>query len=114
MVNEFLETSAEGVYAAGDCCETMDVARKVQWINALWPVAVEQGYFAALNILGPRTPYGGSIGMNSLKTHSFRLLRRNILKEEDGVAVYEKHFPHRKQFRKLAVRDDVTDRDGFL
>ncbi len=107
MVNEFLETSAEGVYAAGDCCETMDVARKVPWINALWPVAAEQGYFASLNILGPNTPYAGSIGMNSLKTHSFHLISGGVLKEEEGVVVYEKHFPHRKQFRKLAVRDNV-------
>ncbi len=107
MVNQFLETSAEGVYAAGDCCETMDISRKIPWINAIWPVAVEQGYFAGLNMLGFNASYPGSIGMNSLKTHAFHLISGGVLKEEDGVTIYEKHFPQRKQFRKLAVRDNV-------
>ena len=107
MTNEFLETSAEGVYAAGDCCETMDVSRRVPWINALWPVAVEQGYFAALNMLGGNIPYQGSIGMNSLKTHSFHLISGGVMKEGSGATIFERHFPHKKQFRKLAVKDNV-------
>jgi NAD(P)H-nitrite reductase large subunit len=107
MTNEFLETSAEGVYAAGDCCETMDVARRVPWINALWPVAVEQGYFAALNMLGGNIPYQGSIGMNSLKTHSFHLISGGVMKEGSGATIFERHFPHKKQYRKLAVKDNV-------
>jgi len=106
-VNEFLETSAEGVYAAGDCCEAMDVVRKRPWVNALWPIAVEQGYFAALNMSGAHAPYPGSIGMNSLKTRSFHLISGGVLKDEEGVAFFEKHFPHKNQFRKLAVRDNV-------
>jgi nitrite reductase (NADH) large subunit len=106
-VNEFLETSAEGVYAAGDCCEAMDVVRKTPWINAIWPVAVEQGYFAAVNMSGANTPYPGSIGMNSLKTHTFHLISGGVLKEEDGITIFEKHIPHRNQFRKLAVMDNV-------
>jgi nitrite reductase (NADH) large subunit len=107
VANEFLETSAEGVYAAGDCCEAMDITRKTPWVNALWPVAVEQGYFAALNMSGARAPYPGSIGMNSLKTQSFHLISGGVLKDGEGVTIYEKHFPHKKQFRKLAVRDNV-------
>jgi len=107
MTNEFLETSAEDVYAAGDCCETMDIARRVPWINALWPVAVEQGYFAALNMLGEDVAYPGSIGMNSLKTHSFHLISGGVMKEESGVTIFERHFPQKKQFRKLALKDNI-------
>lgn len=107
MVNEFLETSAEGVYAAGDCCEAMDIVRKRPWVNALWPIAVEQGYFAALNMSGSHASYPGCIGMNSLKTHSFYLISGGVLKQDEGVTIFEKHFPHKNQFRKLAVRDNV-------
>src|SRR5271169_4770109 len=113
MVNEFLETSAEDVYAAGDCCETMDVARKMPWINALWPVAVEQGYFAALNMLGLVTSYPGSIGMNSLKTRSFHLISGGVLKEEDGVTTFEKPFPQKKKFQKLAEKKNSPEGRAF-
>lgn len=107
MVNEFLETSAEDIYAAGDCCETMDIARKKFWVNAIWPVAVEQGYYAALNMLGMKAPYHGSIGMNSMKTRAFHLITAGVLKGGEGVSLFEKYIPSTNQFRKLAVRDNV-------
>ena len=106
-VNEFLETSAEGIYAAGDCCETMDIARRRLWVNAIWPVAVEQGYYAALNMLGMQAPYRGSIGMNSMKTHAFHLITAGDMKGGEGISVFEKYIPSRNQFRKLAMRDNV-------
>jgi NAD(P)H-nitrite reductase large subunit len=107
MVNEFMETSAEGIYAAGDCCETMDIARKRFWVNAIWPVAVEQGYYAALNMLGMKAPYHGGIGMNSMKTRAFHLITAGVLKGGEGVSLFEKYMPSTNQFRKLAVRDNV-------
>ena len=106
-VNEFMETSAEGVYAAGDCCETMDIARNKLWVNAIWPVAVEQGYYAALNMLGTRAPYPGSVGMNSLKTGAFHLIVAGVLKAGEDVSIFEKYIPSTNQFRKLAVRGNV-------
>jgi len=106
-VNEFLETSAEGIYAAGDCCETMDIARKRFWINAIWPVAVEQGYYAALNMLGMQAPYNGSVGMNSMKTRAFHLITAGVLKGGEGISLFEKYIPSTNQFRKLAMRDNV-------
>jgi len=106
-VNEFLETSAPDVFAAGDCCATMDLARNKLQAIGLWPTAVEEGYFAALNISGTRSHYFGSIGMNSLKTKAFHLISAGILKGEPGLTVYEKHIPSRKQFKKIVFRDNV-------
>ena len=106
-VNEYLETSAPDIFAAGDCCETIDLARNKLQIIGLWPVAVEQGYFAALNMSGTRSLYPGSIAMNSLKTKAFHLISAGLLKGEPGLTVYEKHIPSRKQFRKIAFRGDV-------
>jgi len=107
VVNEFFKTSAEGVYAAGDCCETMDIARNTHWINAIWPVAIEQGSYAALNMLGRQLTYPGSVGMNSLKSPVFHIITAGVLKGGDGITIYEKNMPSTNQFRKLAVRDNV-------
>jgi NAD(P)H-nitrite reductase large subunit len=67
VVDQYLATSVENVYAAGDVVEAMDMVRGEPWINALWPCAVEQGRLAALNMLGEKVPYRGSTRMNSVQ-----------------------------------------------
>lgn len=66
VVDEFLRTGDKDIFAAGDCTETYDVAQGKKRINALWPCAVEQGQFAALNMLGKNVKYDGSLSMNSV------------------------------------------------
>ena len=59
-------TSLRDIYAAGDVCETFDIARNCPFINAIWPMAVEQGRIAGLNMTGRDTRYAGSVRMNSI------------------------------------------------
>ena len=59
-------TSCQDIYAAGDVCETFDIARNQMFINAIWPMAVEQGRIAGLNMAGENKQYGGSVRMNSI------------------------------------------------
>ncbi len=65
-VNGQMMTSAQGVYAAGDVAETYDITRDTNWINAIWPCAVEQGRVAGSNMVGRETPYEGSFRRNSI------------------------------------------------
>jgi NAD(P)H-nitrite reductase large subunit len=58
--------SSQDVYAAGDVCETFDIARNQTFVNAIWPMAVEQGRVAGLNMAGQETQYAGSVRMNSI------------------------------------------------
>jgi len=59
-------TSCQDIYAAGDVCETFDIARNQPFINAIWPMAVEQGRVAGLNMAGQERQYSGSVRMNSI------------------------------------------------
>jgi NAD(P)H-nitrite reductase large subunit len=59
-------TSCQDIYAAGDVCETFDIARNQMFVNAIWPMAVEQGRIAGLNMAGGDKRYGGSVRMNSI------------------------------------------------
>ncbi len=113
IVNQFLETTEKDIFAAGDCVETLDVVRKESFINAIWPNAVEQGYYAAMNMLGFNLCYPGSIGYNSLKTKSFHLITAGILKG-DNIKIYKHYQPHKNQLRKIAVKDDVVVGMAFL
>jgi nitrite reductase (NADH) large subunit len=106
-VSEYLETSAPEVFAAGDCCETLDLARNKVQLIGLWPAAVEQGYYAALNMAGYKSRYPGSVAMNSVKTKSFHLISAGVLKGEAGLTIHEKYVPLKKQFRKIACRGNV-------
>ena len=64
--NGNMMTSSRDIYAAGDVCETFDIARNTSFVNAIWPMAVEQGRVAGLNMVGQDTAYAGSVRMNSI------------------------------------------------
>ncbi len=68
VVNEYLESSASGIYAAGDVCEGVDWGTGKHAVHAIQPVAAETGRIAALNMTGKVTPYPGSMAMNVLDT----------------------------------------------
>lgn len=59
-------TNLPDIYAAGDVAETYDISRDSNWINAIWPCAVEQGRIAGLNMAGRKTSYEGSYRRNSI------------------------------------------------
>jgi len=61
VVDEHLQTSAEDIYAAGD------VAEFEGRVYGIIPAALEQARAAALNMLGKKTDYQGTIFSNTLK-----------------------------------------------
>jgi NAD(P)H-nitrite reductase large subunit len=67
-VDETLQTSVPGVYAAGDCCEGIDISTGKPDMLAIQPVAVEHGRLAGQNMAGKYTPHHGSLNMNVLDT----------------------------------------------
>jgi len=65
-VNPQMMTNIPDIYAAGDVTETYDISRDANWINAIWPCAVEQGRIAGLNMADQKTSYEGSYRRNSI------------------------------------------------
>ena len=64
IVNEYMRTNVENIYAAGDVAETIDFVSQKRTVNAIWPNATRQGKIAAHNILGDTKTYAGSDRMN--------------------------------------------------
>ena len=65
-VNEHMETSLPGIYAAGDCTESTDISDGQTKIMALMPNACLQGFAAGVNMAGGDKVFDNAIPMNSI------------------------------------------------
>ena len=73
LVNEYLRTSEEDIYAAGDCVEIYHPVLKNYWVNFGWPNAQEQGTAAGKNMAGQHEKY------NIHETIVFNLMGKSLL-----------------------------------
>jgi nitrite reductase (NADH) large subunit len=73
-VDEHQETNIPGIYAAGDVAETRDIVYEDFRVNALWPVAFEQGKVAAYNMASHPLAYEGSFSRNILRVFDTSIL----------------------------------------
>lgn len=61
VVDNYMRTSDDNIYAAGDITEHYGIT------YGLWNIAQYQGKIAALNLLGNKVPFGGVPSSNALK-----------------------------------------------
>jgi len=57
LVDEFMESSAPNVFAAGDCAQVYDRWTQRHSLDVLWPSAVAEGRVAGLNMAGKAYAY---------------------------------------------------------
>jgi len=63
QVDSHLQTNVPGIYACGDCIESIDMLTGNPTLSLLWPNAKRQGQVAALNCLGQEVEYEGAVSM---------------------------------------------------
>ena len=63
-VDEYLQTSAPDVFAAGDTAQVFDPLSGKSVLDTLWGVAVTQGRIAGQNMAGQAIPYHKSVPFN--------------------------------------------------
>jgi NAD(P)H-nitrite reductase large subunit len=64
LVNEQMETSVPGIYAAGDVAQVHDPLTGKSVLDSLWNPAREQGWIAGLNMAGRRSAYLRTVAIN--------------------------------------------------
>lgn len=108
VVDDHMETSLPGVFAAGDVSEHFDIARKTRWVNAIWPVAAEQGRIAGLNMAGRKVASPGNLSRNVIRIFGTDVLTAGIVNPPEGgeFESISSHDRHTKTYRKLVFRED--------
>ncbi len=108
LVDARLETSAPGIYAAGDAAEALDVARKTPWVNAIWPEAASQGRIAGMNMAGRPVTYKGSLSRNVIRIFGMDVMTAGLVNPpaDGGYEVVTRTEPRRNTYRKLVFKDD--------
>ncbi len=111
IVNPLLQTNVTNIYASGDVAEAFDLATGKPAVNALWPVAVEQGRIAGANMSGDNISYEGSLGINSLEFFGLATVSLGIYKSEKGDAQLEEL---KRSDAKSGVYKKLTLKDNLL
>lgn len=109
LVNEYLETNIESIYASGDIAQAKDVVTGESRINALWPIAVEEGRIAGLNIAGEKTAYEGSLAMNSVEFFGLPVISVGITRPKSGAGFEEIVYEDasRALYKKIVIKDQT-------
>lgn len=108
LVDQHLETGSSGIFAAGDVAESVDIARKTRWVNAIWPEAVQQGRIAGMNMAGRRVSYRGSLSRNVIRIFGLDVMTAGWVNppEGDGFEMIKHTDPRAGTYRKLVFRED--------
>jgi NAD(P)H-nitrite reductase large subunit len=107
-VDAFLQTAAPEVYAAGDLARAFDVALQAPQVNAIWPLAVEQGRIAAWNMAGKAAPYPGGLAMNSIPMFGGHLVSVGAVNPRYTAGCESLALtPRRGSYLKLVFRENA-------
>jgi NAD(P)H-nitrite reductase large subunit len=108
LVDDHLQTNVEGVYAAGDVAEHFDLARGQRWVNAIWPVAVEMGRIAGMNMAGRSVRFRGSLSRNVIRIFDIDVFTAGLVNPPAASAyeVLAAYDTRQRTYRKLVFRDE--------
>ncbi len=97
VVNDYLQTSDDAIYAAGDSVVHQGT------VYGIWPAGREQGRLAGLNMSGNPTKYRGTLMSNVLKITGIDLYSAGNYNEENCRTYLEKS---EQQYKKFMVRGE--------
>jgi NAD(P)H-nitrite reductase large subunit len=107
LVNELLETSAPGVYAAGDCAQHRQPAPGEVAVEQLWYTGRMQGETVAHTLCGQPTPYQRGEWFNSAKFFNleYQTYGRVPARPEAGIASFCWQHPNGKHLLRINFRE---------
>ena len=102
---ETMQTSDADIYAAGDCCVSVDMLDGNKKIIALWPNAVLQGKVAGSQMAGGELTVGGTYSVNAIDFYGLRICTCGLINAK-GEEYKNIIIKDESKYKKLCVRDN--------
>lgn len=111
LVNNKMETSAVGIYSAGDCTEGYDLSFGGNRVLAILPNAYMQGHCAGVNMAGGNESFDNAIPMNSIGFFGLHAMTAgSYYGPESGGELYE--VKSENKIKRLFSKDGYLT--GFM
>jgi NAD(P)H-nitrite reductase large subunit len=108
VVDSYMRTNIDNIYAAGDAAEAFDPVAKKYTINATWPSAVLEGETAGFNMAGIETQIKGNVSSNSIQFFGLSFVSAGLL-ESDSLPIEEEIIDEdipKNLFKRLVFLDN--------
>ena len=103
VVNDFMQTSNDDIFAAGDVAQAYDMVSGVKRPIPILPLAARQGRIAALNMLGMDVKYKGGFAMNSISIGKVSFISMGVV-DSDELEVLS--IKRGDEYRKFLIDGD--------
>ncbi|HUS80394.1 MAG TPA: FAD-dependent oxidoreductase, partial [Armatimonadota bacterium] len=124
LVDNHMQTSVEGIYAAGDVAQAEELLCGEQRCIAIFPNAYRQGLVAGANMAGAEAEWDGGLVMNSVAVCEMPTVSVGITSGlDEGYEVLETLDEDSYEYRKIVMRGDYivgaifvgqVDRSGII
>ncbi|MDQ7031316.1 MAG: FAD-dependent oxidoreductase [Desulfonauticus sp.] len=108
LVDKFLTTSKDDIFAAGDVAEAWDKLINDNRVIPIWPNAYAQGYAAGQNMAGAKREYEGGLPMNSIGFYGLPTISIGLVNPPEGKGFQIEMMvdEEREVYRKLVFKGD--------
>ncbi|WP_298267518.1 FAD-dependent oxidoreductase [Geobacter sp.] len=109
VVDDLMEASIKGVFAAGDVAEARDFFTGVKNPMPIWPDAYIQGDIAGVSMAGGTKEYAGGIAMNSIELFKVPTISMGITNPQEPKEFEILTYLDQENYlyRKIVIKDNL-------
>lgn len=109
VVDEYMKTSVEDVYAAGDVAEAINPLSSEYICCYIWPNAMAQGKCAAFGMIGQHQEFSNSAGMfNSVQLRDVAFISMGMVNpNSEGFEILVAHDKDNGIYQRLIIKNNI-------